>query len=152
MLLRVFGTQLGQFFQVSLQLRDASLILLHRLFVVMETGLQSFVSLGSFLNLVYFLLHLGHKIIVFLNFCIKGLLRRLCKQNVRCKNKRKKDGSLETQELLPLSSACCFFSLLWSSSSASYTLLVATLSPCNFTKADPSLHASYEDKRNTTIK
>src|ERR1041385_7789479 len=147
MLLRILGTQFRQLFQVRLQLRDASLTLLHRLFVVMETGLQSFVSLGPFLNLVYFLLHLGHKIIVLLNFFIKGLLHRLCKQKVRHKNKRKKDGSLETQELLPLSSACCFFSLFCSSRSASYALLVATPSSCNFTKADPSLHASYEDKR-----
>src|ERR1041385_1955083 len=113
----------------------------------MKTGIQSFVSLGSFFNLVYFLLHLGHKIIALLNFCIKSLLRRLCKQNVRWKDKRKKYGSWETQELLPLSSACCFFSLLCYSSSASYALLVATLSSCNFTKAEPSLHASYEDKR-----
>src|ERR1041385_3023822 len=95
---------------------------------------------GPFLNLVYFLLHLSNKIIVLLDFRIKGLLRRLFKQNVKRKNKKMKNGSLETQEFLPLSSACCFFSLLCSSSSVSYALLAAVLSSCNFTKADPSLH------------
>src|ERR1041385_4356633 len=119
---------------------------------MIQTHLQGLLLLGSPLNLLYLLLHFGHKIIALLDFCIKGLLRRLCKQNVRRKIEKAKDGSLETQELLPLSSACCFFSLLCSSSNASYALLVATPSSCNFTKADPSLHASYEDKRNTAIK
>src|ERR1041385_4508121 len=46
----------------------------------------------------------------------------------------------------PLSSACCFFSLLFSSSSASYAFFAAAFSSCNFTKAEPSLQVSYEGK------
>src|SRR4051812_4315015 len=122
------------------------------MFVMIQTSLQGLLLLGPPLNLLYLLLHFFYKIITLLDFRIKGLLRRLCKQNAKRKNKKMKNGSLKNQESLPLSSACCFFSLLCSSSSASYALLAAVFSSCNFMKADPSLHASYEDKRNNILK
>src|ERR1044071_6383145 len=55
-------------------------------------------------------------------------------------------GHVQTlnQDHSPLSSACCFLSLLCSSSNTSYVFFAAAFSSCNFTKAEPSLQASYE--------